>query len=229
MLRAREWLSQSSSNGSIPAGGAFLRLLGPTQRLHRAWPTGRLRTDLDRLNHSKALSGRWPGAASMLCLLCLGCVAPLDTPMEVDGDPECSMEQDNRYFIMVGSLDNFSTVVTDSAPPPARHIGAEITWQAETAQSSYVASLVNVPTASVGMHPIIREGASAEPGDGVSLIVTLQRPGLGRTDLSFVSGTITFDIAEEDEILAFFDASLGTPADEFRGCFHIDIVQIANE
>lgn len=178
---------------------------------------------------SKTMSAnRLSLAALVVTMTASGCLEGLDAPFGSTGSElECSSDPAARYLSAAGTAANRGIVVIDTDPPPAVSVLHEDDYEPGLAvmgaaqEADYRFFILNSPAIQEGSMEVVR--SSIDQPSGIRLVLDLNRRGLGEMQLESLTGEITFSHVGETELAGTFQAALGTLADEFAGCFHVDV------
>jgi hypothetical protein len=168
-------------------------------------------------------------AALVVTVTSSGCLGGLDAPFSANrGEFECSADRADRYLSAAGTAADHGIVVLDTDPPPAISLvhddanepGLAVIGSAQ--EGDYRFYILNSPAIQEGSAEVVR--SSIDQPSGIRLILELDRRALGSVQLDSLAGEITFSQVGESELAGSFEAALGTLADEFEGCFHVDVL-----
>jgi len=168
--------------------------------------------------------------AAALALVATGCLDGLDAPVGSEtGTLECSGARDVRYLSAAGSFADYGVALADGDPPAAIPMVHEDAGEpglgviGSSQEGDYKFYILNTAAIAEGSAAVVRN--SIDEPSGIRLVLELERSGLGTVELDSLAGEITFELVAEEQLSGHFEAAFGTLADEFNGCFHVDLLQ----
>lgn len=168
--------------------------------------------------------------ALLTAVTATGCLDGLEPPFGSDGARlACSSDLDARYLSAAGSFATYGVTLADSDPPAAIPMFYEDESEpgfgviGSSQEGEYQFYILNAPAIREGSMEVVRN--SIEKPDGVRLVLELERGSLGSVSLDSLMGEITFERADDEQLAGHFEASFGTPTDQFIGCFNVDVLE----
>jgi hypothetical protein len=172
--------------------------------------------------------------AAGLAVVTTGCLGGLEAPFGSEvGELACSGDQDVRYLSAAGSFADYGVVLADSDPPSAFPMLYEDALEpgfaviGSSQEGEYQFYILNRAAVVEGSVPVVR--SLIDDPDGIRLVLELDRGALGSVALDSLSGGITFDVVDDDQLAGHFEAAFGSQTDQFIGCFNVDVIESATD
>ena len=172
--------------------------------------------------------------AAVAAISAAGCLDGLEPPFGSEiAELTCSSDPDARYLSAAGSFATYGVTLADGDPPAAVPMFYEDEGElgfgviGSSQEGEYQFFILNAPAIREGSMEVVRDSL-ADP-DGVRLVLELERGALGSVALDSLMGEITFDVVDEEQLAGHFEATFGTPTDQFIGCFNVDVLETATE